>query len=71
MANLNITDERAARRYHQIAALEQDLNEITGALAQCQAHLKELKQAHDALILALRAAARDEGQLPLFHLDAS
>ena len=65
----NITDERAARRFHQLAALERQLAITTGEIVQCKEHLKELNETHDGLIRRLRAAARDEGELPLFDLD--
>jgi len=65
----NITEERAARRYHQIAHLERQLAITSGEIVQCKAHLKELQETHDGQIRRLRAAARNEGELPLFDLD--
>lgn len=70
MAELkNITEERAARRFHQIAVLERQLQGKASEIAQCKAHLKELGEEHDGLLGRLRAAARNEGELPLFSLD--
>jgi hypothetical protein len=65
----NMTDERAARRFHHMAVLERQISITSGEIADCRAHLKELKESHEGLILRLRAAARDEGELPLFNLD--
>ena len=65
----NITDQRAARRFHQMAVLERQIVLKNGEIAQCSAHLKELREEFDGLILRLRTAARDEGELPLFDLD--
>lgn len=66
----NITDERAARRFHQMAVLERQLTLKTSELAECQQHAKELREEREGLILRLRTAARDEGELPLFDLDS-
>lgn len=65
----NITDERAARRFHQIAVLERQISVKTAELTQCIAHAKELKADREGLLHRLRTAARDEGELPLFDLD--
>lgn len=69
MKNANLTDERAARRFHQIAVLERQLALKAGEMASCKAHFKELKEEHDGLLRRIRSAARDEGELPLFDLD--
>lgn len=66
----NITEERAARRFHQIAVLERQLVIKSNDIAACKDHLKELNEAKDGLLMRLREAARDEGELPLFNLDA-
>jgi len=72
LANLqNITEERAARRFHQIAVLEHQLDLKSRDIAQCKDHLKELNEAKDGLLMRLREAARDEGELPLFNLDGN
>jgi tmRNA-binding protein len=65
----NITQERAARRFHQMAVLERQIVLKTDEIASCRAHLAELKDAHEGLLIRLRTAARDEGELPLFNLD--
>ena len=65
----NITDERAARRYHQIAVLERQLQIKSSEIANAREHLKELGEERDGLLGRLRAAARNEGELPLFDLD--
>ena len=65
----NMTDERAARRYHQIRQLEREVQTLNVSIASCVDHLKELKTERDGRIKQIRAAARDEGALPLFDLD--
>jgi hypothetical protein len=69
MAFQNITDERAARRFHQMAVLERQIATLQKDIAGRKDHLKELTEARDGLLARLRAAARDEGELPLFNLD--
>jgi hypothetical protein len=66
-----ITDDRAARRFHQIAVLEQQLTIKRSDLAAAKAHVKELQTEADGVLARLRAAARDDGELPLFDLDES
>ena len=66
----NMTQERAARRFHQMASLERSIALKGGEIAAAQAHLKELKEEAEGLMLRLRGAARDEGDLPLFDLDS-
>ena len=61
----NITQERPASRFHQMAILERLLVVKAGEIAVCRAHMKELRDAYEGLVLRLRAAARDEGELPL------
>lgn len=63
-----ITTEHAARRFHQMARTERALSEKCAEIADCQNQLKELRKEEEALILRLRAAARNEGDLPLFNL---
>jgi uncharacterized membrane protein len=65
----NMTQERAARRYHQMAVLERQIALKTGQIAASREHLKELREEYDGLVLRLRGAARDEGELPLFDWD--
>ena len=62
----NMTTERAARRFHQLARIERELAEKQNELDDCKATQKELTEERDGLIRRLRAAARDEGELPLF-----
>lgn len=69
MSAANITQERAARRFHQVAVLERRLQKIISDVVQCREHLKELKEQQEALVDRMRIAARDEGELPLFDLD--
>jgi len=66
---INITDERAARRYHQIAVLERQLSVVNGLIAASKQHTGELQKQADGLLQRIRVAARDEGELPLFDLD--
>lgn len=65
----NITEERAARRFHQCAVLERQLSIKADEIGRCKDHLKELTKEEDGLLARLRTAARDEGELPLFNLD--
>lgn len=65
----NITEERAARRFHQIAVLERQLSIKHDEMGRCKEHLKELGEERDGILGRLRAAARNEGELPLFDMD--
>jgi uncharacterized membrane protein len=65
----NISQERAARRFSQMAVLERQISIKSTEIASCKDHLKELQGAKEGLLQRLRAAARDEGELPLFDLD--
>ncbi len=65
----NITQERAAQRFAQIATLERHLCLKLGEVAQAKAHTKELQEEADGLMARIRTAARDDGELPLFDLD--
>jgi hypothetical protein len=69
MATRNVTEERAARRFHQMAALERQVAIRSKEIAECKSHLKELSESKEGLLLRLREAARDEGELPLFDMD--
>jgi hypothetical protein len=64
-----ITDERAAQRFRQIVVIERELVLASADLAAGKEHIKELQEVHKGLMRRLRAAARDEGELPLFDLD--
>jgi hypothetical protein len=70
-ATRNITEERAARRFHQVAVLERQLTLKSSEIVQAKQHVKELSEEYDGLLGRLRAAARNEGELPLFSLDDS
>jgi predicted nucleic acid-binding Zn-ribbon protein len=65
----NITEDRAARRYHQMRRLERRVNSLDQEIVSAQTDLKALKEQREAAIDELLAAARDEGDLPLFDLD--
>jgi hypothetical protein len=65
----NITQERAARRFSQIAILERQLSLKLNEVHLAKQHTKELADEADGLMQRLRVAARDEGELPLFDMD--
>lgn len=65
---LNISQARAASRFHQIARLERAICLKLTEIADCKEHLKALNEEYQGALLLLRAAARDEGELPLFDL---
>jgi len=69
MTTRNITQERAAQRFAQIATLERHLCLKIAEVTQAKAHAKELQEEADGLIARIRTAARDDGELPLFDLD--
>ena len=60
--------DRKARRYLQIAELERKLTLQQKAIRDAKSHVKDLKKEADATLLELRAAARDEGDLPLLDM---
>jgi septal ring factor EnvC (AmiA/AmiB activator) len=62
----NITEERAARRFHQIRHMERNLTKIDKRISDAKTKLQTLKEQREAQIVALFEAARDEGDLPLF-----
>jgi len=65
----NITDERAARRFHQIRHQEQRIAKLDKRIFDAKTKLGTLKEERDGVVAALLAAARDEGDLPLFDLE--
>lgn len=65
----NITEERAARRFHQIRHQEQMIQKLEKKIADTKMKLATLKEERDGVIVSLLAAARDEGDLPLFNMD--
>jgi hypothetical protein len=69
MSAPHITEERASRRFHQMASLERQILLTTRDINDCRLHLKDLRETKEGLLLRLRAAARDEGELPLFDLN--
>lgn len=64
----NITEERAARRFHQIRHQEQVIQRLDKKIADAKLKLATLKEERDGVVMALLAAARDEGDLPLFNI---
>ena len=62
----NITEERAARRYHQMRHMEATLAKTDKRITDAKDKLAKLKEQREAQVDALLAAARDEGDLPLF-----
>jgi hypothetical protein len=60
--------DREVRRYRQIAKLERQLTEKNLEIDASKAHTKTLNQEAEGLLLQLRAAARDEGELPLLDM---
>ena len=64
----NITEEHAARRFHQMARLERAIAAKSSEVAAQKVRLKELPDELEGLLWRLREAARDEGELPLFEL---
>ena len=69
MSTNNVTQERAARRFSQIAVLERQLSIKLADITLAKAHVKELTEEADGLMARMRTAARDDGELPLFDLD--
>ena len=62
----NVTSDRAARRFFQIRHMERNLVKLDKKIADAKDKLATLKEQHGAQVLAILAAARDEGDLPLF-----
>lgn len=65
----NITEERAARRFHQIRHQEQLIQKLDKKIVDAKTKLGTLKEERDGVVANLLAAARDEGDLPLFNMD--
>lgn len=68
-----LTNERAVRRYLQIAAIEVTVEKLEASIEDVQKEiddaedrLKEMRAQKSELMKAMRDAAKDEGQLPLF-----
>lgn len=68
MPDTMISEERAARRFRQIAVIERQIQLLSSEISECSEHLKELKDRRESYFDRLRIAARDEGELPLFDL---
>lgn len=66
MPDMNITQEKAARRFQQVNVLERQLISKDREIAACEVDLKGLKEERAMLFARMRMAARDEGELPLF-----
>jgi hypothetical protein len=61
-----LTMETEARRFEQIRSLERELAALDGQIVNKKTQLKDLQKAWDGVIEAIRKAARNEGDLPLF-----
>lgn len=66
-----LTMEEEARRYEQIRSLERQLAAKDGEIADLQSDLKDRRKEWEGLLTQLRAAARNEGDLPLFGGEGS
>lgn len=66
-----LTMEAEARRYEQIRALERRLAQKDSQIAAVREELKDLNKEWDGILTELRAAARNEGDLPLFPSGAA
>jgi len=62
----NITEERAARRFHQMHHQEKNIQKVDVKISAAKEKLAKLKDEREGYVSALLAAARDEGELPLF-----
>lgn len=61
-----LTMEAEARRYEQIRSLESELAGKDTEIADAKETVKALTKEWDGILARLRAAARNEGDLPLF-----
>lgn len=68
--------DRAAKRYAQIRGieievgeLEEKIKDVNGHRLEVEEQLNELRERKKGLLLEMRSAARDEGQLPLLPFD--
>lgn len=71
-----MTEDRAAKRYYQIRALEQAVTSCEGSMVdvereidEANERLSELRATKRSLLKEMREAARDESQLPLVFGD--
>lgn len=61
-----LTMEAEARRYEQIRGLEAELFAKDSEITEAKEAMKALTKEWDGILARLRAAARNEGDLPLF-----
>lgn len=61
-----VPEDRAVRRYVQIRSYERTIARLDDEIAGVKAHLDVLKKDRERILGFLLAAARDEGELPLF-----
>lgn len=64
----NATIDHKARRFMQIASLERKLTLQAAAVRDAKAHVKDLEKDYDGILMDIRTAARDEGELPLIDM---
>ena len=62
----NVTEERAARRFHQIRHFEAGIAKLDKKIIDAKDKVASLKEEREGQLAQLLAAARDEGDLPLF-----
>ena len=58
--------DRASTRFQQIAAYERRLRQLEALILDLKEQTKAFREEADVMLGKLRAAARDEGDLPLF-----
>ena len=63
-----MTPEHAARRYRQIADLETKLQVTEAKLLKAKAYIKDVQAEYEGIYTEIRAAARNEGELPLIDM---
>ena len=63
----DITEERAARRFHQMRHMEKAIATLDRRISDKQTELKALKEEREGKLQTMLASARDEGTLPLFE----
>lgn len=68
MAERTTVQEHESMRFRQIGKLERELTSKAGEIRDSKAHTKDLQDDYDGLLSKLRAAARDEGELPLLDM---
>lgn len=63
-----MTNEHAARRFAQVADLQRAIELKEQEVRDAKSHARELEEQAKGLHQELRAAARDEGDLPLLDM---